>query len=321
MTKPTTTRRTANFETRLRAAARMTNDDIRPGCTPDTLNQDNALRSAVCCRTDAIVLMHNEGSEPVFHTLACSKKWCPDCVRAWSEDLTLRLLPEVERFDPRHLRHLVLTIPSAQDGELGSALRALADSFREWRNQGRRDAHGGYWQTVDGHVWKIEIEKKGTAPWHPHIHVLLHCPDGFDFRGHSPARDAWVRITAGHEWPASRWAQYVTRPTSAQGVGREVAKYAAKPLQMDKLNVHDLMEIARSTHRMRWTGGSGTIQPRGKPRGGSDGEWNFLGRLSTIVEKAKNGDTQALQALRAWQKQAAKNPLVRARIPEWVNEL
>lgn len=309
--------RDRNFMKRLAEAHKRAARDLETTRRPtlDQLKAETALRAARLCNSDALVLTPRMGGTAVmFLPLECGKKWCPTCVRTWSEQLTDRTFQSVARINPRTMRHLVLTIPSAPSGELHQAIRALAHAFREWRNQGRRTAHGGWWQNVAGHAWKMELDKKGTRAWHPHLHVLLHTPHGFDFRGHSRARDSWERITAGLGWPATRWAQYVTQCTSSTGAAAEVTKYAAKPLQLSALNVDDLIELARAAHGLRWTGGSGTIQPA-PPRRGSE---NFIveGRLSHYVERAQHGDRYALRIVRAWQQQATHSARVRANIPE-----
>lgn len=279
-----------------------------------------ALRAALCCRSDCLVLCAAAGARGrIFHPLACSKKWCPDCVVSWSDDLIQRTLGNVAKVNPQHLRHLVLTIPSAPAGDLGESIRVLSHAFREWRNQGRRIAHGAFWKNVEGHAWKMEIEKHPSRAWHPHLHVLLHVPHGFEFGAKSKARLAWERITEHLEWPANRYAQYITTCRNSVGAAIEVAKYAAKPLQLAALNVDDLIELAGAAHGHRWTGGSGSIQPNGKPKG--CGDYIVEGRLSDFVARAEKGEAYALKVVRMWQKAASQKPGIRANVPQEAMEI
>lgn len=237
---------------------------------PETLHA--AIEGALNCSRDALMI-DTGGSIPTWMELRCDRKWCASCSRNWSEKIRAEILPLVASRPPENIRHLVLTIKNARHGQLAERIDTLYQVFREWRNQGRRKSAGAYWKPLTGYAWKLEIDlhetrrrvllkRKGTwhtyeAGWHPHLHVLLDAPKGIDLGADSDALRTWRRLMAPHIGHAT--APFVTRPTTAQGAAREVAKYAAKPLQIAYARATSLAELVAATHGRRYTGSQGTL--------------------------------------------------------------
>jgi len=267
------TRAERNYLKRAREAVNRTDDH----------ETASSLKSAFRCNTDAMICQCTLSGALAVITLECKKKFCPWCVKTWSESLKRRMLERLTETEPEKLHHLVLTIPNGENGELQSRIHALFSSFREWRKQGRRKNSGGWWRNVEGYAWKLEIDKKKNATWHPHLHILLICEGGFNFRRNSKARDAWIRITENFNAKANPGAQYITRCESAN-VALEVAKYAAKPLQLSALNVDEIIEAAASTRGKRFHGSVGNLA-LGAEKGDGSGSYEQLGRLTELIEE------------------------------------
>lgn len=278
-------------ENRTRAtASRVVNS--MPGTRPAEI-----AAAVLACRKDALAMVNRLSGGTAFIDLECGKKLCPSCMKAWSDRLVARVLPAAAEAGARNLRHMVLTIPNAPVGYLEEHTNALYAAFREWRNQGRRKAHGAFWSEVKGYAWKLEVDvsrtNRAAGTWHPHLHILLDAPVGFDFRRNSAARTAWCRTTTAQGLPANPGAQYITRPETP-AIALEVMKYAAKPLQLSSLSDVTWPEAASTFDRRRVAQGYGSLSTVSEQ---SSGEWECAGRLSSLMarmaEPGPNGDFAA----------------------------
>ena len=184
---------------------------------------------------------------------------------------------------------MVLTVPNPPFGHLKDWIDVLFNAWRRWRDFGRRIDRGGWMMNVKGYAYKLEIDinlkrrrRKSSSggtyiaepSWHPHLHVLLHAPKGFDFSRDSKARAKWCELTA-----ALPHAQYITRPKDG-AIALEVCKYAAKPLQLEHLPVARLKEIAVAIHKRRFTTSQGTLLYESPDT--SEKGYTYLGKLSDL---------------------------------------
>jgi hypothetical protein len=238
-------------------------------CPPEV---ETALESVLKCSRDAIALDMG-GRLPLWIPITCDRKYCRHCSTRWSDQLTAEARKAVLPIPPRELRHLVLTVPNARLGGLEERTNQLYKAFREWRNQGRRSAHGSFWRPVEGYMSKLEIDLHETTTtttnkrtgrrhtyrpgWHPHLHVLLHVPRGFDLREGSEALASWRRLIAPITGTAC--APWITKPASARAAAIEVAKYAAKPLQIECAKAPSLTELALAVQGRRFVASQGTL--------------------------------------------------------------
>lgn len=242
----------------------------------DNPKAHRALFAAVLCCRDWIVL--REGSTLKFVLLPCDRKFCAPCLEEWARSLLRRTLSVVGDIPPRELRHLVLSLPNVPHGTLEQGIKRLYACFRAWRDEGRRKAHGAYWKAVEGWAWKLEChDSQHAGGWHPHLHVLLHCPRGFELRNGSPAFQAWHRI-AERATGRRCTAPHITRCTDGKSAAREVAKYACKPLLLFELAPSQLAEVAGAVHRVRFHQSGGSLRtPPEKDPGKTGAE--YLGTL------------------------------------------
>ncbi len=291
-----------------------------------------AIRSALYCSTNAL-LINTGGRELSTAVETCDKKWCNSCSREWSARLTRSAQEATAGKRPATLRHLVLTVPNAAHGALASRIRDLYELFRTWRDEGRRAAHGAFWKEVIGYAWKLEIDghdrthtktdrRTGRVHtyrpgWHPHIHCLLHVPAGFDLTASSPALRAWLRLGAARFGRIN--APWITRPRDGPAGAREIAKYAAKPLQIDHARASSLRELAEATHGTRWTGSSGSLQcSAAKPQSGGTIVDNIKALALRATDTSGHFDNFAISHARkmliAWALNSDQPPITKKRI-------
>lgn len=283
---------------------------------PDSRTAQVARRSLQCA-CDAILLQHKDESIAAV-PLVCRKKFCPVCMRAWSQAMTTKLMKRVEQVPFAHLRHVTLTIPNSRRGQLRSGCETLIEAFRRWKNQGRK-ARPSWWDPIKGYYAKIEITYKWDKFWHPHIHLMLHCPQGFDLTKYSPARNAWKTITRNLGSPAV--CINISRPQKKFATVKEFSKYTTKFCEVADLNTREFHELIAATDHMRWHQSAGTLrisiaqQSRGLER---------LGKLIEIAWTAIDPATDIAQAkrclalVRRWAEIHPRSSPTWNKIPEWI---
>jgi len=246
---------------------------------------------SLLCNSNAIVL---ESPDKVvsFVPLICKRKWCPQCMRLWSAALTTALLRRTAGIPFAHIRHITLTIPNARRGELRRGVDVVIESFRRWKNQGRR-SRPSWWSGVQGYFAKLEITYSWNKFWHPHIHVAIHVPQGFDLTADSAARAAWTTIT--NNLHARAICIWISKPEDEFNSVQEFTKYTTKFVTLDEINTREMAELIGATDRVRWHQSHGTLrislaqQNRGHAR---------LGKLHDIAMLAC--DTKADESVQAW---------------------
>lgn len=299
------------FATLKQAIASTSRQDVR-----------RSLTGAMQCCSDFTTLRPADSPDLLFAPMACDRKFCPPCLEHWSADLQQRTLARVRDIEPRHLRHLVLALPNCPDARLRHALDTLYAAFRNWRDLGRRQRTGGYWRGVDGYVWKLELKPKRHVEWHPHLHILLDVPRGFDLTRGSAAHTAWLRLgraLTGRE-VISPW---ITSVSDSEGAAVEVAKYSTKPILLETLSARQLLAIATATMSRRFYGGGGSLRP---PARTHNPDLTWLGSLrhaffiaSSPPRKTKNGRIAVGQALAIVREFAANHD--RASYPQLPDEI
>jgi hypothetical protein len=239
----------------------------------------------------------------------CGRKYCPDCLLFWSSMLTAKTLRVVAKTDPMRLRHLTFTIPNAKEGGLHEALNILFRSLRDWRLEGSaaKKRKTPYWKP-EGYAAKLEVHWSEKAGWHPHFHMLWTGVAAPRLRNGDAAREAWSNITARHGSRAGMGCGiYITGPRQwakkhaaaggnvdpvdfARGAALEVAKYAAKPVQLESLPDHIIEESAAAFTKRRFIASSGVLSLT-ENKGKAD-DWKMEGRLSRLVDLAMNPHTE-----------------------------
>jgi hypothetical protein len=252
---------------------------------PSTDKGRAALKSCVqCCSSHDVFLdskkeRTEDGWRYCAPPLSCDKRYCPRCVVHWSANASRRLLSVATDFHYPKLRHIVLTVPNAPDGGLAHTIDGLFKSFREWKNDGRRNRTDPWWKCVSGFAAKLEIDYSKTRGWHPHLHVLAVCKESPNLRKNSVGRRRWAEITYSHLGKAAigLWITRCETPNAAM----EVAKYCAKPLQLAGMSPVTLAELADAMAGRRWWQSFGDLRcPLSDP---PSGDWTRVGTLNDLA--------------------------------------
>lgn len=281
-----------------------------------------ALLAAEHCGRDWGVLESSDGS-PRFVWMTCGRKFCPRCQGRYTSRLVAGMLEATRDIPPRELRHLIFTLPSVPLGELREGIERLYGCFRAWRDEGRRERHGAYWKGVRGYAWKLECCLSNSGDWNPHLHVLVHCPRGFDLWEGDPAQRAWERI-ATHA--TGRWciSPCIRRYEDGKSDPRKFVSYIFKhsvPYESDPTR---LAEMAGAFHGVRFHGSGGSLKMR-KVRAEPTGS-KYHGTLRGALLRAKTSPSardahEAITTIRAFAQAKAKDPNAKAQAPPEVWDL
>jgi len=251
-----------------------------------------SLNAAIRCGHDHLVFRERGSGEFLLTRYQCGRKFCPSCLEAWSDSLKARALRSIRGIPPTDLRHLVLTIPNPETGDLARGMEQLFRSWREWRNEGRREGKSRKpWWTVDGCASKLEVHWSARAGWHPHIHAIVHAHGGVPLTRNSPGRQAWSSISGRYGPPASEARGiYISAPKNAVNAAEEVTKYAAKPIPLRGLPPERIAELSSAAHGRRWHASSGTLS-LGPAREPSEKDLEFLGIAGALIAQHLYGAT------------------------------
>lgn len=228
------------------------------------------------CGAEAYVLQSVE-NPGVFRIAgsSCHDRFCLPCARERSQAIALNVL---ELTANRHLRFLTLTL-KASDEPLAAQLDKLYNAFQHLR---RRKIWN---QKVKGGVAFLEVTwSEATATWHPHFHILIEGT----YLPQQVIKKLWYAIT-GDSFVVDIRAVRDLR-TAAQ----YVTKYASKPFNNTFLNRESLLDEAIVTFKGRkllltfgtWRGITLVETP-------SEGAWDHVAPLETIITQAAHGDADA----------------------------
>lgn len=295
------------FETRLAIAAvqHALADVDRPIVTPPSLSVDfrhsgwqpnrllvyQALRrteqplsrktSFANCGSDAYVLQNIEN--PDVYRLAgsaCHDRFCLPCAQERSRHVALNVL---ELTEGRRIRFLTLTLKASSD-PLAAQLDKLYTGFQALRRR-------ALWkQKVTGGVAFLELTwSHRTSTWHPHFHILI---EG-SFLPYQQIKSLWYEIT-GDSFVIDIRAIRDLRQASTY-----VTKYASKPFNNTFLGRDAQLDeaiLALKGRKLLLTFGSWRgITLIETP---SDGSWEHVAPLNTIITHAAHGDETARSILR-----------------------
>lgn len=233
------------------------------------------------CGSDAYILRSLDN--PNIYRLAgssCHDRFCQPCAQERSQAIALNVL---ELTDNRTIRFLTLTLKSSAD-PLSVQLDKLYTSFQALR---RRQL----WKSkVVGGVAFLEVTySKDNESWHPHFHILI---EGY-YLPHQKLKRIWYEITGD---------SYIVdiRPVNdRRTAAKYVTKYAAKPFNNTFLNRPDPLDeaiLAFKGRKLLLT--FGTWRGITLIRTPSEGSWEHVAPLETIITNAAHGDPEANHILR-----------------------
>lgn len=238
-------------------------------------------RNFANCGSDAYVLRSTEN--PNVYRLAgsaCHDRFCLPCQQERSQTIARNVLDLVAK---KRIRFLTLTLKASTD-PLESQLHNLYSAFQALR---RRKL---WTDKVTGGVAFLEVTWSDTHnTWHPHFHVLI---EG-NYLPQQQLKTAWYAITG------DSFVVDIRSVRDLRTAARYVTKYASKPFNntfLNRQNQLDEIILALKGRKLLVAFGSWkSITLTDTP---SEGSWEHVAPLETIIVNAAHGDSEANTILR-----------------------
>lgn len=222
------------------------------------------------CRTQAWFVRHSDTGEVRVSSHHCRLRWCPLCSRARSAFLQQQVQSWFSSV--KSPKFLTLTVKHTQDS-LSDQLSGLYDSWQRLRKL-KVMIH-----KCKGGVWFFQLcFNNRTSEWHPHIHCIIDSA----YISHNWLSRQWLKITGDSKVVDIRAVR------DPKDVAEYVAKYAARPAQMDRLSTKRCIELVTCMHGRRMCGVWGNAQGLSlRPHKLEDADkWQRVGSYTTIVNTA-----------------------------------
>ena len=226
------------------------------------------------CRDQAWFIRHSESGEVRVTSRQCRLRWCPLCSRSRSFNLQLQVQSWFSTV--KTPKFLTLTVKHT-DQDLAEQLTRLYKSFQNFRKRAvmAKKCHGGVW------FFQLCFNPK-TNEWHPH----LHCVIDSEYISHNHLSKLWLKITGDSKVVDIRTVR------DPKKVAEYVAKYAARPSQLESLSGKRCIELVTAMHGRRMCGSWGTAKGVClRPRKADDADkWQRIGSYSTVMITAAFDD-------------------------------
>jgi plasmid rolling circle replication initiator protein Rep len=169
-------------------------------------------------------------------SLRCQFRLCPYCAERRSRDLFRQYLPVVLAFlknNRAQAVHLVLTQPQKENETAKQSRERLMKAF------GKLTRREFFKEHFKGGIWSVEpkLAKDKDGVYHTHLHILAFRTKQFAIKtGNNPLGDLWKAVGGGEN--------FYLRPIKDIERGlKEVLKYVAKPLDIDRFTSDNLREF------------------------------------------------------------------------------
>lgn len=213
---------------------------------------------------------------------ACKLRFCPRCSHIHASRTKLRLeswATAVRTDSVDRLRLVTLTLRSVKS-PLSQQLDFLYRSYRKLRQR-------ALWKkATNGAIAVLQVTyNAATDLWHPHLHIVQH---GRFIDWHA-LKSAWSRITHGSDGVDIRPVRDVDKACEY------VCRYVSRPLDAE----HDmpdrrLVDYVMSTKGRRLLIASGNAPLVLPDKTDDAGEWYHVDSLAGLLQRARNGDVNAL---------------------------
>lgn len=234
----------------------------------DKSHGGNRLEAFQNCRTGAWFARNKITGMIKVLSSSCKLRWCPMCssTRRWflSQQVSSWL---VGTSNPKFL---TLTLQHS-DLPLQAQIDTLYQSFQKYRKLNLLK------RAVSGGVWFFQIHKaKSDKLWHPHLHCVIDSVwiDKYDLS------TAWEFVTKSSK------IINIKEVKDPESMSEYVARYAARPSMLSRLDGVDRKELIESLHGRRLVGTWGTaraitLRPSKPPDSES---WVSVGSYSLVRE-------------------------------------
>lgn len=236
------------------------------------------------CRTSAWFVRHRESGEVHVMASHCSLRWCPLCARARSNVIRHSVSEWLEHAD--HPKFLTMTLKHS-DEPLAYQVNKLYSAFRRLRR------YRSFTKLVNGGVWFFQLCRNAQrGQWHPHLHCIITG----DYVPYQMLRKLWRNITGDSDILDIR----VVR--DPEKVAEYVARYAARPANLENLRLKHQVELYEAMHGRRLCGKWGlfTKVELSIHRCPDLSEWERIGSWRVVTELAKT-DADARKIIEAWE--------------------
>lgn len=228
-----------------------------------------AERIAHCCNR---LWVGRDDEGPTIFVSRCRQRMCPECERINSKILAHTLASRVDRW--RSPKFLTLTMRPG-DCSLREQITRILRAFNRLRT------HSVWKQLVRGGIYVVEITRaKDRHHWHVHLHVLMDA----EYVPHAWLSGRWAEITGGSK------VVYIEK------ADRNSAKYLAKYLSKsagERLEDWERWPFWEELHGKRLHAAFGDEPKLSDGDGTEKTSMDTIGTLSSIVEKALDGDVEA----------------------------
>lgn len=234
------------------------------------------------CGSQAYVLRNIENPK-VYRVAgsACHDRFCLPCGNDRAHAIAMNVIDQI---DGKTIRFLTLTLRATAE-PLEFLLDKLYASFQALRRR-------AFWKKrVTGGVAFLEVKwTVKTQHWHPHFHILI---EG-QFMPFQKLRALW------HEITEDSFIIDIKLVRDARHAAEYVTKYASKPFNSTFVNRSDRLDeamIALHGRKLAVTFGSwrGVILAAVV----SEGTWESVASLDTIITRAAHGEAEALAIMRS----------------------
>lgn len=224
-------------------------------------NTEKRLNNFSKCKTTAWFVRDVESGQVKVVSSSCKLRWCPLCSNARKYHLSEQVSEWLEGVNKP--KFLTLTLKHSNN-PLVDQIDMLYQSFRKLRLMKE------YKKKINGGVWFFQIVKSSNDDlWHPH----LHCVIDSDFLNHTKLWKAWLSITLTSK------VVDVKSVDDPDKVAEYVARYAARPSDLAKLQLGDQLELVTALHSRRLVGTWGSARvislSPGKPQDAD--QWKNIG--------------------------------------------
>ncbi len=254
---------------------------------PNSVNFPSGKKSSAFawCRTSSWFIVNSKTREVRVATRTCKLRWCPMCARARMQFLTSQVTEWFQGV--RNPKFLTLTMQHNEE-PIAEQVQYLYDCFKNFRKRKLIK------DRIAGGVWFFQVHRsKHDGLWHLHIHCVIDS----DFIPHKRIAALWKQCTLTSD------IIDISAIKDPAKVASDVARYAARPAILAKLEGEDRIDLVDAMHGRRlvgkWGNASG-ISLRPSPPDDTD-DWKTVGGWS-LVRGFMHESDQIRALVNAWRK-------------------
>ena len=249
----------------------------KAGSTPATLHRFHQCGAAAWIMADPA-----DNTRFRIQSERCRSRWCEACGRERRSLIQMNLAKHLPK---QRIRFMTLTLKSTDD-QPEVCVRRLYACFRKLRQRQKMKS------LIRGGIAFLELTyTPERRQFHPHLHIIF---EG-NYVPHAQLRNEWLSVT-GDSFIVD--VRQVARPDHAIGY---VAKYASKSIGPSIWKDDDAFAaVIRGLKGVRTLFTFGTwrnFKLLDAPQ--DDTAWQTIGKLETMIQRAKSGDPEACRILNA----------------------